>query len=115
MPGSSGYNEFQNTLYGICENIPGLCTDFITDVCSNQTIRSINNTPSLLQWCGCYLPDDQYARYANEFRVSKECVPICNISTNIKTATADGTGKIECTQNICIMDNTTIEFQIVKY
>jgi hypothetical protein len=67
------------------------------------------NDPSLQKWCGCYLPDAQYSRYTDVYRISKECTPSCNLKGVIPLPTSDGIGVKTCQQSTCVIDDISIE------
>lgn len=107
-PGFPGYSDFQNTLYTICRTVPGLCQSKLPDICSDITNEELTINPALISWCGCYMPDDQYAMYVNDFGIRKECTPACSQLNAIKLSTPSQTDVLRCKQNVCIMDDITI-------
>lgn len=92
----------------ICKNIPGLCSDYLSSYCRNYDSTIINN-PELLKWCGCYLPEDNYSRYVDSFGISKSCTPLCRNTNNIPAVSQGGITGETCEQQICIIDNLTIQ------
>jgi len=107
-PGFPGYSDFQNTLYTICRTVPGLCETKLPDICADVTNEELTINPALISWCGCYMPDAQYAMYVNDFGITKECTPMCSQINAIKLPTPSRTDVLRCKQNICIMDDITI-------
>ena len=107
LPGFPGFNEFQETLFSICSTVPGLCEQSLESVCSNSTIESLQLKPELLKWCGCFLPDEEYAEDVNEFQIDKQCTPVCARQGNILVPDAPGTGTIPCSQDVCLINDVT--------
>lgn len=107
VPGQLGYNPFQNTLYTICCNAPIICQSGLSNTCSVYTAQRLSLNPNAANWCGCYLPDEEYEKYVNQFGVNKECTPTCNRSTTIPLVAGDNTA-ILCNQTVCIIDDVTI-------
>ena len=99
-------SSFYNTMWKICNQIPGLCTNILNDMCSNYTAEDLVSNPSLLPWCSCYLPDSQYEKY-EVFGINKECTPLCNRTGVIPSISGTGQSNI-CQQTVCMIDDTTI-------
>lgn len=111
-PGQQGYNAFQDTILApICNSVPGICESSISSVCNNVTVNDINRNPKLLPWCGCYMNNIQYQQYVDLYGIRKECVPTCSRSDVILLAAPDGKSVLRCNQNVCLIDNTTINLQ----
>ena len=109
LPGFPGYNPFQDFLYSnVCCKFPGLCNASLTDTCSIYTMDQLSHNPSVANWCGCYLPDEEYSKYVNEYQVNKECTPTCNRNTAIPIIQPNG-DPVRCTQDVCIIDGVTID------
>lgn len=108
LPGYTGYNDFQNILYSICQNVPGLCQTQLTSMCNIQTTQRLLNNPVKVQWCGCYMPNSQYSDYQNNFGINRECTPICNRLGNIFQPNPSGLGRVTCQQGICVIDDVNI-------
>lgn len=108
LPGTSGYNPFQDFLYSnICCRYPSVCQNGLRSACSVQTAQRLSFQPEIARWCGCYLPDGEFQRYVDKFQVNKECTPTCNRAGNIPLVRGDGQ-VIKCGQNICIIDDVAI-------
>lgn len=109
LPGSPTFNDFQDFLYNnVCCNFPQLCSSGLKSVCSVYTAQRLTFNPAAVEFCGCYLPDGEYARYIDQFQVNKECTPMCNRIGNIPLTNGDGT-ELLCTQNVCIIDDINIQ------
>lgn len=108
LPGYTGYNDFQNVLYSICQNVPGLCETQLTSMCSTETTARLLNNPVKVQWCGCYMPTSEYSTYANNFAINRECTPICNRQGNIFQPNPSGIGRVTCQQGICVIDDVNL-------
>lgn len=108
-PLQPGYHPFQESLKSICFNNPELCRTPLKTICSKYTTTDIINSPALLPFCGCYLPDKEYEKYVNQFKVSPECTPTCARQGVIPLATENGLSVKTCDRNICIIDNTNIK------
>ena len=107
-PGFPGYDDFQNVLYTICKTVPGLCGGSLSDICHNVNTEELTINPALISWCGCYMPNEQYKQYVDDFGITKECTPTCSQLSAIKLSTPSQVGVLQCKQNICIMDDITI-------
>lgn len=100
-PGLEGYNVFQDVLLRICNRYPGVCQDRLIEYCNGKT--DITSNTGLINFCGCYSEQQDYSG-----NVSKECQPLCNRVSNVKLP--DGYGGIKtCSDNICVIDNVSIE------
>ena len=108
LPGYTGYNDFQNILYSICQNVPGLCQTQLNSMCGNDTTQRLINNPVRVQWCGCYMPNSEYATYQNNFGINRECTPICNRQGNIFQPNPSGLGRVTCQQGICVIDDVNL-------
>ena len=106
--GSPGYSTFQQFLHNYvgCP-YPIVIQQGLQATCSSQTMESISLNPALVDWCGCYLPEEEYAKYIDTYRINKSCVPACNSSSAIKLVSANNT-YVPCTQGVCIIDDVTI-------
>ena len=100
-------SSFYNTMWKICNQIPGLCTNILNDMCANYSAENLVENPFLLPWCSCYLPEEQYQKY-EVFGINKECSPLCNRTGVIPAVTGTGQRSI-CQQSVCMIDNTTID------
>jgi hypothetical protein len=108
LPNTNGFNPFQDTLFGICSKLPGLCVTPLKNACSNITAQKLTTTPGYVPWCGCYMPDDQYATYVNNYQLAIPCTPFCGRTDVIPLAGYDGITNQTCTQNACVIDNVNI-------
>lgn len=101
--------DFQSWVYTVCANYPGLCSNFLQNtVCNNLTAEDVINNEYALQWCGCNLSPSTYQSYAEDFDVSKECTPFCNIPNVIPSFDTDTNAPQYCNQSVCIIDDVTI-------
>lgn len=108
-PGQPGYNQFQEWLQGICCASPVLCGSSLSQVCSSYTAEELPLNPSIANWCGCYLPDKEYAKYVDLYQVNKECTPMCNRPATIPIVAGDN-NPYTCSQTVCIIDDLTLNF-----
>ena len=109
LPGLQGYNVFENTLFKICESVPGVCQQGLRNVCVDQTTRRLLINREKVPWCGCYMPDTEYSRYVDQYQINKECTPICARAGNIKPVAPDGVTSLDCKQDACVIDDITID------
>ena len=100
-------SSFYNTLWTICNKIPGLCTNILDDMCSDYTTEQVANSPFLTPWCSCYLPEAEYQKYS-VFGIKRPCTPLCNRTNVIPPVTATGQQDL-CQQSVCMIDDTTID------
>nr|WIL04099.1 putative membrane protein [Cedratvirus lena] len=110
-PNSRTFNSIEFSLYNVCKNVPGVCSSYLQDFCSTYNGQTILNNPALAKWCGCYLPEEEYARYVNEYSVNKECTPYCIRQESVPLANPAGNSPLTCAQNVCILDNVAITLQ----
>jgi hypothetical protein len=108
LPGTPGFNPFQDFLYcNVCGRYPGLCQTGLKSICQQYTAQRLTFNPPAANWCGCFLPDGEYAKYVNRYQISKECTPMCNRAGTIPVT--DGSGQaIPCKQQVCLIDDLTI-------
>ena len=112
LPGFPGYNTFQDgVLQPICTSVPGICQQGLFATCSNSTTDELVRNPEQVPWCGCYMPQDQYQRYVDEFQVNRECTPICARQGSIPLVSANGIQPLQCNQSVCIIDDVTIALE----
>jgi len=106
--GTSAYNPIEENIYSICSTSPGSCSDMLTNYCTTVSKQDITANPNLLRWCGCYMPDQEYASYVNQYQLNKECTPLCNRLGNIPLTSQDKTSPLLCNTDSCIIDNVSI-------
>ena len=106
-PGNVGYNTFQDTLYQISCAVPVIIQDGLDKSCSVYTADSVSRNPTIANFCGCYLPNEEYKHYVDFFQVNRECTPMCNRITSIPGVSGDNQ-PIRCNQSSCIIDDVTI-------
>lgn len=108
QPGTVEYNSFQELIYSdICCPYPFLCQSALKNSCASVDPQRLSLDPSARSFCGCFLPDENYEQYVDNFQINKECTPLCNRQDTIPLTTGDGT-PLSCTQNVCLIDNLTI-------
>lgn len=101
--------NFVNQLKDICTTAPSLCSESIFQICSNYKLRDFKNNPKITEWCGCYLPPEEYTKqYGDLYGSTVECTPFCNSDISIPLVTAKHLNK-QCTQSICLMDDFTLD------
>lgn len=105
---SSSYNPIEENIYSICSASPGSCSDMLTEYCTGISSQDITSNPNILRWCGCYMPDQEYARYVNQYQLNKECTPYCNRIGNIPLVTFDKTNVLKCSTDNCLIDNVSL-------
>ena len=129
---STSYNTFQNTLLNLCVDptLPGICTQFLNQYCSQFSRDQVNNSPILIDFCGCYTPPDEtYLQYTLGSPQCNEgvsgctsgctagntgctgqpaCDPLCHRSLTSQKANNETGFIITCPQTICVIDNITI-------
>jgi hypothetical protein len=98
----TGFNVFQETLLNTCENIPGLCTSFLNNFCTNCTSTEVSTSPLLLQTCGCFIAPP------SGYNISTACGPSCNRADAIHDINPTTGAEIICSNNTCVIDNVSI-------
>lgn len=107
-PGTAGFNQWQNTLLGICQHTPGVCSSILYSAATGLTAEKLLELPVSAQIFGCYLPDAEYAAYIDQYQIPKQCTPTCNRSNVIPALAPDGVTSLACENNICLMDNIAV-------
>lgn len=108
LPGFAGYNPFQDYLYDkICCPYNGACSSALESTCSQYSSNRLSLNPTLAQWCGCHLSPDEYEAYSIKYNISPQCTPMCNRAGTIPITGING-DPINCEQNICMIDNFTL-------
>ena len=108
LPGSPGYNPWQNFIYDrMCCSNPGICQSGLEVACAAKNSQRISFNPEEAKWCGCFLSQGTYEEYSIKYNVPKECSPTCNRSGTIPIVGINGMPTI-CRQNICIIDDVTV-------
>ena len=100
-------SDFLSWFFGLCKKYPFLCGQPLTTFCQNITVDDLIDRPEAIPWCGCYMQEDQYAKYTN-FQIDRECTPFCNRPDVIPLVGGDGV-IIPCTENSCVIDDTVIK------
>lgn len=103
---SENYNVFQNTLLQTCEDVPGLCDQFIDNYCTGCSRDQVSADPLLLQMCGCssVIPAAPAAYNLQE----ASCDPLCNRYNAIHTIDYDTGVEQICSADVCVIDNIAI-------
>lgn len=108
-PPTTGADQpFIQWLYTVCKQYPNLCQGFIQDECATADPADFAGNQNLWDWCGCYMADDRYANYTNNFGVTKECSPYCNAPNTVPLVNGDTTQPLLCQQSVCIIDDVAI-------
>ncbi len=108
LPGSRTYNTFQDVLFSnVCCPYAGVCQAGLSVACSVYNADMISRNPLAAQWCGCHLQASEYESYSANYNIPPQCTPLCNVSGTIPIVGING-NPVLCEQNICIIDNTTV-------
>lgn len=136
---SPSFNTFQNTLLQLCidPTLPGICELFLggtngtTGYCSQYSRSQAINSPTITNFCGCYVPPDpDYLRFTlgsgacligastgctagctvgnSGCTGQPSCDPLCHRALTSHKAFQPTGNIITCPQNICVIDNVTI-------
>ena len=109
LPGTPSYHPFQDFLYRyVACPYPFLVQDALKTVCNVYTTDRIIYQPNIANWCGCHLPDAEYATYVDQYQLNVDCTPLCNRSSVIPRTVGNG-APLRCTQTACIIDDVTIQ------
>ena len=104
---SPEYSTFQETLLDLCIDpaLPGICGKYLNDYCASFTREQVQNSPTLIEFCGCYTdPNQNYLKYTKD----PSCDPLCHRSTTSQKAN-DNTGEILiCPENVCVINDVVI-------
>lgn len=105
-PDELGYTPLSDFLYkNICCGVPGLCQYMAQDLCQNTTISDLSIDSNKANWCGCYLPINEYQTYYDE-GFNLNCVPLCNRNSSLSIGNNGITNG--CQQSVCIIDDSTL-------
>jgi hypothetical protein len=113
-PGDEADSEMNDLLWTICSTIPGVCTTSLNQFCSTITTNDLIRNPNLQKWCGCYMPDFEYAKYTNLYGISKQCTPQCNVAGLIPVVDETGIKTLKCEQSTCVIDDISIQLYEAK-
>jgi len=105
---SEGNTQLNSLIQDLCRNTPGLCARALSQACSTVTVETLQRSPTLIPWCGCHMPPEQYSRYTDLYQLARECTPTCNLSGVIPLVGADGITTLTCRQSACIIDQVAI-------
>jgi hypothetical protein len=105
---SPEYSSFQETLLDLCINprLPGICGKYLNNFCGGFTRSQVQNSPSLIEFCGCYTePNKNYLKYTK----NPACDPLCHRSTTSPKANIN-TGEIfVCDETVCVISDVEIK------
>lgn len=115
---SPSFDNFQETLLALCidPTLPGVCGSFLDGYCGQFSRTQAINSPSLTNFCGCYVPPDPtYMKYTippgctgSGCTGNAACDPLCHRAQTSHQAN-DATGQIlTCPQTICVIDDVVI-------
>lgn len=139
---STSFNTFQNILLELCidPTLPGICAQFLggtagisgtSGYCGGFSRAQIINSPTLTNFCGCYVPPDpDYLRFTLASPAcligsttgctegctagntgctgQPACDPLCHRALTSQKAFQPTGTIITCPQNICVIDDVTI-------
>jgi len=129
---SPGFNTFQFTLEAVCidPTLPGICNQFLTNYCAQFSRGQAINSPTLTNFCGCYVPPDpDYLRFTLGSQAcligasgctagctagnagctgQPACDPLCHRALTSQKAFQPTGALITCPQNICVIDDVII-------
>ena len=129
---STSFNPFQSTLLELCTDptLPGICTQFLNGYCGQFSRGQAVNSPTLINFCGCYVPPDpDYLRFtlgSPECLIGASgctagctagntgctgqpaCDPLCHRAMTSQKAFQPTGNLITCPQTICVIDDVTI-------
>lgn len=131
---SPEYNPFQNTLLSLCLNptLPGICADYLTSYCAEFTRDEAINSPTLTNFCGCYVPPNavylQYTLGTSGCLIGDPscqgcstgttgctgqpaCDPLCHRAMTSQRAYQPTGNFITCPQSVCVIDDVTINIE----
>ena len=101
-------NPFQDLIYSdVCCPFSNLCSSSLSKLCANYSAQQLEYNVPASNICGCYLPNNEYQKYVDEFQVNVECTPLCNRPGVIPLTNPDGSA-VRCRQDICIIDDLAI-------
>lgn len=112
-PQSDGPNHdpFIDRIIEICRENPGACDDVLQQKCQSVQREDLSTNVNLANLCGCFMEDIEYAKFSS-FGIEKICDPVCTIGSSVKpwdSTTLNPAQFQKCNQNICIMDDITLD------
>lgn len=105
-PNSS--QEFNETVFEVCNRYPSMCTNFLTEYCQNYTPTDLTRNPSTVTFCGCYLNQSIYNDIAGKFGINRECSAYCNLEGVIPLSDGTQEGTKRCNQSVCMINDVTL-------
>lgn len=109
LESSEDNTSLNEMYYNLCSAQPGICKKSLYANCATVTSTDLIRNPSLLKLCGCYMPDEQYAKYTNLYQIPKQCTPICGMGQTIKLDNPDGSGPLMCNTTTCVISDESLE------
>lgn len=110
-PGYPGYEPasiMSTRLFNMCTAAPIACqASLSSQVCPVITAAEVQTDGYTRGWCGCHMSPEQYTKYT-KFSIDVSCTPFCAAQNVIPIATSLK-GSRTCEQNICIIDDVTIQ------
>lgn len=128
---STSFDPFQFTLLDLCTDptLPGICGEFLNNYCDDFSRSQAINSPTLTNFCGCYVPPDP--KYLEFTLGSPECLigatgctagctggtgctgqpacdPLCHRALTSQKAFQPTGNFITCPETICAIDNVVI-------
>jgi len=110
LPSDIGSNqEFNQTIYTVCDLFPEMCTEILQDFCGDKTVEDLSRNPATASFCGCYLNPLLYQDILGKFGINRECSPYCVSDGVLQISDGTFTGKKMCNQSVCMIDNVSID------
>lgn len=104
-------SSFIDFYWNLCKTFPQICQRSLTNFCRDIKVPDLLEQPDAVKFCACYMTDDQYQNY-EKFNVNRECTPVCN-RKGVIPAVDDNDLPLICEQNLCIIDDLSIELNNV--
>lgn len=108
IQGAGLAGSFQSTLYSVCSQYPSACSEALIEECSKYNRESASGNREIVNFCGCHLPNSEYAIYENLYGIPKNCDPLCSRYGTIQETALSNGNEIICNGNLCIIDDVTI-------
>lgn len=107
VPGSVGYDSFQQTLIDTCSNnvqyqLYGACQPAAKNMCKNCSSQQVTNNKDLLKLCGC-----QVKSLNKDINIPAECDPLCAHEQVVKNVNSHGEPEL-CHSTVCVINNISI-------
>jgi len=111
--------DLQRNLLRACQQVPGACDAYLTNhMCRNFDYDELTENPSVVNWCGCYIPPDNADTLTSSISCAQvtpngnrgiyPCYPLCHRIDTVPLFDPNSGDEYACNNNVCVMDNVSL-------